>query len=153
MTGCQHVFNLAADMGGMGFIQSNHSVIMYNNTMISFNMLEAARVLHVKRYGSKATGLWWLSESTIVTSVLLQIFLCLKRMHIPRGTAAADRSGRWWSQGRACMACTSNVDPTCSWAFIIGGVMSCSFVCLAAASGCLWPGKASIRRVVQTLRQ
>lgn len=32
--GCDHVFNLAADMGGMGFIQSNHSVIMYNNTMI-----------------------------------------------------------------------------------------------------------------------
>lgn len=39
----QHVFNLAADMGGMGFIQSNHGVIMYNNTMISFNVLEAAR--------------------------------------------------------------------------------------------------------------
>jgi hypothetical protein len=33
--GCEHVFNLAADMGGMGFIQSNHSVIMYNNTSIS----------------------------------------------------------------------------------------------------------------------
>jgi GDP-D-mannose 3',5'-epimerase len=30
-------------MGGMGFIQSNHSVILYNNTMISFNMVEAAR--------------------------------------------------------------------------------------------------------------
>lgn len=41
--GCEHVYNLAADMGGMGFIQSNHSVILYNNTMISFNVLEAAR--------------------------------------------------------------------------------------------------------------
>jgi len=41
---CDEVYNLAADMGGMGFIQSNHSVILYNNTMISFNMLEAARV-------------------------------------------------------------------------------------------------------------
>jgi GDP-D-mannose 3',5'-epimerase len=47
--GVDHVFNLAADMGGMGFIQSNHSVIMYNNTMISFNMLEAARINGVKR--------------------------------------------------------------------------------------------------------
>ncbi|GFP86059.1 gdp-mannose 3 5-epimerase 2 [Phtheirospermum japonicum] len=45
-----HVFNLAADMGGMGFIQSNHSVIMYNNTMISFNMIEAARINGVKRF-------------------------------------------------------------------------------------------------------
>merc|ERR1719333_301350 len=31
-------------MGGMGFIQSNHSRILYNSTMISFNVLEAARV-------------------------------------------------------------------------------------------------------------
>ena len=34
-------FNLAADMGGMGFIQSNHSRILFNSTMISFNMAEA----------------------------------------------------------------------------------------------------------------
>jgi len=47
--GCDHVFNLAADMGGMGFIQSNHGVIFYNNTMISFNMLEAARKADIKR--------------------------------------------------------------------------------------------------------
>ncbi len=47
--GCQHVFNLAADMGGMGFIQSNHSVIMYNNTMISFNMMEVSRIEGVER--------------------------------------------------------------------------------------------------------
>ena len=41
--GCHEVYNLAADMGGMGFIQSNHSVIFYNNTMIDFNMMEAGR--------------------------------------------------------------------------------------------------------------
>lgn len=38
--GCQHVYNLAADMGGMGFIVSNQAVLLYNNTQISFNMLE-----------------------------------------------------------------------------------------------------------------
>jgi GDP-D-mannose 3',5'-epimerase len=48
--GCEWVFNLAADMGGMGFIQSNHGVILYNNTMISFNMMEAARRTGVKRF-------------------------------------------------------------------------------------------------------
>jgi len=54
--GCDWVFNLAADMGGMGFIQSNNSVLMYNNTMISFNVLEAARRQGVKRifYSSSA---------------------------------------------------------------------------------------------------
>lgn len=41
--GAEDIYNLAADMGGMGFIQSNHAAILYNNTMISFNMAEAAR--------------------------------------------------------------------------------------------------------------
>lgn len=43
-------------MGGMGFIQSNHSVIFYNNIMISFNMMEACRIEGVKRvfYASSA---------------------------------------------------------------------------------------------------
>jgi len=45
-----HVFNLAADMGGMGFIQNNHACILYNNTMISFQMLEASRQSGVKRF-------------------------------------------------------------------------------------------------------
>nr|DAD29330.1 TPA_asm: hypothetical protein HUJ06_030798 [Nelumbo nucifera] len=44
-TGVDQVFNFAADLGGMGFIQSNHSVIMYNTTM-----LEAARINGVKRF-------------------------------------------------------------------------------------------------------
>ena len=34
----------------MGFIQSNHSVILYNNTVCDFNMLEAARHNGVKRF-------------------------------------------------------------------------------------------------------
>mmetsp|Transcript_9811 Transcript_9811/g.9907 ORF Transcript_9811/g.9907 Transcript_9811/m.9907 type:complete len:375 (-) Transcript_9811:127-1251(-) len=55
-SGCQHVYNLAADMGGMGFIVSNQSVLLYNNTMISFNMLEAARQNSVKRYFYSSTA-------------------------------------------------------------------------------------------------
>jgi GDP-D-mannose 3', 5'-epimerase len=55
-SGCQHVYNLAADMGGMGFIVSNQSVLLYNNTMISFNMLEAARQNHAKRYFYSSTA-------------------------------------------------------------------------------------------------
>ena len=55
-SGCQHVYNLAADMGGMGFIVSNQAVLLYNNTMISFNMLEAARQNGVKRYFYSSTA-------------------------------------------------------------------------------------------------
>jgi len=54
--GCKHVYNLAADMGGMGFIVSNQSVLLYNNTMISFNMLEAARQNHATRYFYSSTA-------------------------------------------------------------------------------------------------
>jgi len=50
--------NLAADMGGMGFIQSNHSRILYNSTMISFNVAEAARAAGVKRF-------WYASSACI----------------------------------------------------------------------------------------
>jgi len=48
--GCDWVFNLAADMGGMGFIQSNNSVITFNNTMISLSGVEASRSNNVTRY-------------------------------------------------------------------------------------------------------
>jgi len=54
--GCHHVYNLAADMGGMGFILSNQSVLLYNNTMISFNMLEAARQNGAKRFFYSSTA-------------------------------------------------------------------------------------------------
>jgi GDP-D-mannose 3',5'-epimerase len=47
--GCDWVFNMAADMGGMGFIQSNHSVIAFNNTMITLNGLEASRIQGCKK--------------------------------------------------------------------------------------------------------
>lgn len=48
--GCSQVYNLAADMGGMGFIVSNESVLSFNNTAISMNMLEAARRAGVKDF-------------------------------------------------------------------------------------------------------
>jgi GDP-D-mannose 3',5'-epimerase len=42
---------MAADMGGMGFIgTNNNATILYNNTMISFNLLEAARRCHVRKF-------------------------------------------------------------------------------------------------------
>jgi len=54
--GCKQVYNLAADMGGMGFIESNQSVLLFNNTMISFNMLEASRKNGVERYFYSSTA-------------------------------------------------------------------------------------------------
>jgi GDP-D-mannose 3', 5'-epimerase len=48
--GVQEVYALAADMGGMGFISHNHSLILRNNSLINIHTLDAARVNGVKRY-------------------------------------------------------------------------------------------------------
>src|SRR5688500_11601320 len=48
--GMDHVYALAADMGGMGFISSNHATILYNNATINLNTIEAARINGVSRY-------------------------------------------------------------------------------------------------------
>jgi len=44
------VYALAADMGGMGFISSNHGTILRNNSLINVHTLEAARTNGVQRY-------------------------------------------------------------------------------------------------------
>ena len=44
------VFNLAADMGGIGYITEYNAPIMRNNSLINLNMLEAGRLADVDRY-------------------------------------------------------------------------------------------------------
>lgn len=48
--GIDEVYALAADMGGMGFISSNHAQILRNNSLINIHTLDAARVNGIKRY-------------------------------------------------------------------------------------------------------
>ncbi len=48
--GVDHVYALAADMGGMGFISSNHAQILHNNSLINIHTLDAARENGIKRY-------------------------------------------------------------------------------------------------------
>jgi nucleoside-diphosphate-sugar epimerase len=47
--GIDNVYALAADMGGIGFIEQNKGPIMRNNTYISLNTIEAARINGVER--------------------------------------------------------------------------------------------------------
>jgi GDP-D-mannose 3',5'-epimerase len=44
------VFQLAADMGGIGYITSSHAAIARNNTLINVHMLEAARQQRVQGF-------------------------------------------------------------------------------------------------------
>jgi nucleoside-diphosphate-sugar epimerase len=48
--GIDEVYNLAADMGGIGFISSHFATIARNNSLINLNMLEAARLCRPKRF-------------------------------------------------------------------------------------------------------
>jgi nucleoside-diphosphate-sugar epimerase len=48
--GVDHVYALSADMGGMGFISTNHATILRNNALINLHTLEAARLNGVSRY-------------------------------------------------------------------------------------------------------
>lgn len=48
--GIDDVYQLAADMGGIGYITSNFASLSRNNVLINANMLEAAREEGVKRY-------------------------------------------------------------------------------------------------------
>jgi GDP-D-mannose 3', 5'-epimerase len=50
------VYQLAADMGGMGYISSHDAEIMHNSALINLNMVEACRIAQVKKifYSSSA---------------------------------------------------------------------------------------------------
>jgi GDP-D-mannose 3',5'-epimerase len=48
--GVEEVYNLAANMGGIGFISANKAAIMHDNVLINMHMLEAARLNSVSRY-------------------------------------------------------------------------------------------------------
>ena len=48
--GIDEVYGLAANMGGIGFIENNKAVIVRDNTLINLHTIEAARISGVRRY-------------------------------------------------------------------------------------------------------
>ena len=48
--GMDHVFHLAANMGGIGFIEANKAPIVHDNTLIDTHLLEAARLAEASRF-------------------------------------------------------------------------------------------------------
>jgi len=49
-TDVEHVYHLAADMGGIGYITTSHAGISLNNTLINAHTIKASRVNGVKRF-------------------------------------------------------------------------------------------------------
>jgi len=48
--GMDYVFNLAANMGGIGYIESIHAEIMRDNLLINIHLLESSRINKIKRF-------------------------------------------------------------------------------------------------------
>jgi GDP-D-mannose 3', 5'-epimerase len=48
--GIDHVYHLAANMGGIGFIEENKATIVHDNTLIDTHMLEATRIAGASRF-------------------------------------------------------------------------------------------------------
>src|SRR5712691_5416857 len=44
------VYNLAANMGGIGFIESHKAEIMHDNVLINIHILEASRLNEVEKF-------------------------------------------------------------------------------------------------------
>lgn len=48
--GIDHIFQLAANMGGIGFIETHKAEIVHDSTLVSMHMLEAARLNGAKKF-------------------------------------------------------------------------------------------------------
>lgn len=48
--GIEQVYNLAANMGGIGFIETHKAEIVHDNILINIHMLEAARLNGIDKF-------------------------------------------------------------------------------------------------------
>src|SRR5579862_6278540 len=64
--GIDEVYNLAADMGGIGYITANHADIARNNILINAHMLEAARQHSVSRFLFSSSACVYADRKSVV---------------------------------------------------------------------------------------
>ena len=65
---CDVVFNLAADMGGMGFIENNKALCMLS-VLINTHLLQASHVMNVERYFFSSSACVYRSDLQSSTSI------------------------------------------------------------------------------------
>jgi nucleoside-diphosphate-sugar epimerase len=68
LTGARYVFNLAADMGGMGFIETNKALCMLS-VLINTHLLLAAREHEVERYFFASSACVYAADKQTSTAV------------------------------------------------------------------------------------
>jgi len=95
--GVDRVYSLAADMGGMGFISSNHGTIVRNNSLIDLHTIEAARV-------NGASRLLYASSACIYPEHL-QVDADVKPLREEDAYPAAPQDGYGWEKLLAERTC------------------------------------------------
>src|SRR5258708_35967760 len=92
--GIDEVYNLAADMGGIGYITAHFADISRNNILINAHMLEASRQNGVQRFLFSSPRV----STTRASSRIPQSLLCVRKMPIlpipSRATDGRDLSPR-----------------------------------------------------------
>jgi GDP-D-mannose 3', 5'-epimerase len=95
--GVDHVYALAADMGGMGFISSNHGTIVRNNSLIDLHTVDAARVNGVSRL--------MYASSACIYPEHLQVDADVKPLREEDAYPAAPQDGYGWEKLLAERTC------------------------------------------------
>src|SRR5437588_1103189 len=92
-----HIYALAADMGGMGFISANHGTIVRNNSLIDLHTIEAARL-------NGASRLLYASSACIYPEHL-QVAADVKPLREEDAYPAAPQDGYGWEKLMAERTC------------------------------------------------
>jgi len=96
-SGMEQVYQLAADMGGIGYITVKHAIVLRNNALINLYMLEAARLNNVKGY--------LFSSSACVYPGYLQKGLKAKQLKEEDAYPADAEPGYGWEKLFTELAC------------------------------------------------
>ena len=88
--GVDDVYQLAADMGGIGYISSKHALLARNNTLIDSHMLEASRLAGVRRF--------LYTSSACVYPSFLQDNECVAPLQEPQAIPADPEKGYGWQK-------------------------------------------------------
>lgn len=95
--GVDEVYQLAADMGGIGYITSSHAALLRNNALINLHMLEAARQAGVKKY--------LYTSSACIYPAYLQKDANVKKLKEEDAYPADAEPGYGWEKLFAELAC------------------------------------------------
>jgi len=95
--GVDQVYQLAADMGGIGYITAYHALILRNNSLINLHMLEAARISKIKKY--------LYTSSACIYPMYLQQDADVKNLKEEDAYPADAEPGYGWEKLMAELAC------------------------------------------------